>query len=651
MISKAMFFQDPIERQPFGMLPLGAVQPGGWLLDQLRVQAKGLSGHLFELWPDDVGENCAWLGGSGDGWERAPYYLDGLIPLARLLRSRRLIALADRYVEAMLASQREDGSFGPDNADWWPRMIACKALLQQYGATGDRRIPRFLLRYMAHQYRTLDEQPLAEWAVPRACEGALCALQLHGLTGKPFLLRLAERLLAMGTDWTRLFHAFPYGRDLKKTLPWATLRAMREHPDGAEAAQYAFASYHQTHVVNVAMGLKMPAVAHALGGGLKESQAAELGWRRLMKAHGVAGGIFTGDEHLSGSAPTQGTETCAVVEAMFSFEQLLSLSGEPVWGDRLEKLAFGALPAAFTADMWGHQYDQQANQISISDAPRNWYNNGDDANMFGFEPNFGCCTANYHQGWPKFAASLWMEGRDGGLAAQSYAPCTVRRRAGGEPVELEVSGGYPFFGDVRIDVRRGGGTFPLMLRIPAWADGAHCLVNGGTADRPTPGEYLTIEREWRAGDRVELRLPLEPRVTRWSHQSAAVERGPVLYALRVGEAWSRARERENCPECPDRSVMPTTPWNYALLADMPIELDDPGEAAPFGCGRPPVLRASAAPLPRWTEKGNVAAQTPVLPTVDAANVVPVELIPYGGTAMRITQFPVAQVAAETPKEP
>ncbi len=641
-MAKSLFLRAPLARQPFAPLPLGAIRPSGWLLDQLRVQARGLSGHLNELWPDDVGKNCAWLGGEGDGWERAPYYLDGLIPLARLLGSKRLIALADRYVEAMLASQRPDGSFGPADDDWWPRMVACKALLAQYDATGDKRIVLFLLRYMAYQYKMLDEKPLREWAVPRAGEGALCALSLHALTGKPFLLKLARKLLAQGLDWTGFFHTFPYGRDLKKVMPWKEIVGMRKNPETPEAAAYAFACDHQTHVVNLAMALKYPSLAHALDGGLKDGQASALGYERLMKAHGVANGMFTGDEHLSGNSPSQGTETCAIVEAMYSFETLLSLSGAPEWGDRLEKLAFGALPAAFTADMWGHQYDQQVNQILISRARRDWYNNGDDANLFGFEPHYGCCTANYHQGWPKFAATLWMETEKGGLAAQSYAPCSVRWRVQGKPVVFDVSGGYPFFGDVCIKVKQADAEFPVELRIPAWAQGVHCLVGGETMGEPKAGTYLTLNRHWKAGDTIELRLPMQPRITHWSHQSAAVERGPVLYALKVAENWTRDAEREGCPECPNWAVDPASAWQYALMPDSAIEPAEAGVAVPFGHGAPPTLRARAVHLPGWKLKNNSAAPPPVLPKVDPADTVEIELVPYGGTAMRIAQFPVGR---------
>src|SRR5690349_14988020 len=72
----------PARIQPttFRLLPLTAVKPRGWLQRQLRIQADGLGGHLDELWPD-VGPQSAWLGGSGEGWERGPYFLDGFLPL------------------------------------------------------------------------------------------------------------------------------------------------------------------------------------------------------------------------------------------------------------------------------------------------------------------------------------------------------------------------------------------------------------------------------------------------------------------------------------------------------------------------------------------------------------------------------------------
>ena len=117
---------------------------------------------------------------------------------------------------------------------------------------------------------------------------------------------------------------------------------------------------------------------------------------------------------------------------MYSLEHLFSVFGDAAFGDRLERVAFNALPATFAPDMWSHQYDQQVNQVQCTINPDHmWTTNGPESNLYGLEPNFGCCTANMHQGWPKFAAHLWMRRRTRASCAAAYAPsrARVRRRA------------------------------------------------------------------------------------------------------------------------------------------------------------------------------------------------------------------------------
>ena len=145
--------------------------------------------------------------------------------------------------------------------------------------------------------------------------------------------------------------------------------------------------------------------------------------QQLDEHHGLPDGIFSCDEHYAGRDPSQGTELCTIVEAMFSYEILESILGDPMLGDRLEKVTYNALPGAMTADMWAHQYDEQPNQVLVSKEKRDWTTNGPDSNLFGLEPNFGCCTANYHQGWPKFVAGT-VDGAQ-------------RRRPGGHGVRSE----------------------------------------------------------------------------------------------------------------------------------------------------------------------------------------------------------------------
>ena len=130
----------PLAPNAFYMLPLGSVKPSGWLRRQLEIQAAGLGGHLDETWAD-VGPNSGWLGGTGESWERGPYFVDGLLPLAYLLDDDRLKAKAQKYIEWTLTHQAPSGMIGPtSNDDWWPRMVMLKVLAQYEEVTGDPRV-------------------------------------------------------------------------------------------------------------------------------------------------------------------------------------------------------------------------------------------------------------------------------------------------------------------------------------------------------------------------------------------------------------------------------------------------------------------------------------------------------------------------------
>ena len=98
---------DPAFR-PF---PTIEIHPSGWLHRQLEIQAEGLSGHLDEFWPDI--HDSQWIGGSCEGWERVPYWLDGFLPLAWLLQRDDLKQKAQRYIDAILDRQCEDGWLCP----------------------------------------------------------------------------------------------------------------------------------------------------------------------------------------------------------------------------------------------------------------------------------------------------------------------------------------------------------------------------------------------------------------------------------------------------------------------------------------------------------------------------------------------------------
>jgi len=623
----------PLAANAFYPLPLGTVMPKGWLQRQLQLQANGLSGHLDETWAD-VGPNSGWLGGTGESWERGPYFLDGLIPLAYLLNNAALKNKAQKFIDWTLNSQDASGMFGPrSNNDWWPRFVMLKALAQYEEATGDSRVVPFMHRYFLYQLSELPQRPLKDWGKFRWQDQLLTVIWLYNRIEDPRLLELARLLHRQGYDWVAEFANFPY----KERITAEYIRLNQ----GGGMRDLGLA----THGVNNGQAVKVGPVWSIVSGSKSDRDAASLMIAELNKYHGMPNGMFSCDEHLAGLNPSQGSELCTVVEYMFSLEQALAITGDPAFGDRLETLAFNALPGTMTDDMWAHQYDQQPNQVECSLHHKPWTTNGPESNLFGLEPNFGCCTANFHQGWPKFTASLFMLSEDDGLVIAAYAPSEVNTIVNGTPIRISQETDYPFRNKISLTVDpESACAFPLRLRIPAWAKGASIKVNDLAQTSPTAGSFACIDRTWRQGDRIEIVFPMKPRVSRWYRDSMAVERGPLVFSYSIGEDWLKLRDRGLTA---DWQVYPSSPWNYALSFDP----SEPGKeievseaevgAVPFGRkGTPVTLRVKAKGIPEWMAEDGFAAAPPQSPVESAQVTEMIDLIPYAAAKLRITAFPL-----------
>jgi DUF1680 family protein len=590
-----------------------------------------MGGHLDETWAD-VGPNSGWLGGTGESWERGPYFLDGLVPLAYLLDDARLIAKAQKYIDWILQHQTSDGMIGPNsNNDWWPRMVVVKVLAQYQEVTGDQRVLPVLERYFAYQIQQLPNRPLRDWGKFRWHDEFLVVLWLYNRNGDPKLLDLARLLHQQGHDWQTQFADFQYTRPI-------TSEFIKLNKGGNKDLELS------THGVNNAMGIKASPLLYLVSRSEGDRTALQRQLAALDRYHGLPNGMFSCDEHLAGLDPSQGSELCSVVEFMFSLEQSLAILGDPALGDRLERLAFNALPGTFTDDMWAHQYDQQPNQVECSLHRKPWTTNGPESNLFGLEPNFGCCTANFHQGWPKFAASLFMLSHDDGLVAVAYSPCEVRTLVQNTPLHVKEETEYPFRGTIRVTLNPVSPLrFALRLRIPAWASGATIQVNGTPEPPPEPNTFACVQRTWNAGDVVEIKFPLKPRASRWFNNSVAVERGPLVFSHGIGESWVKLGDRGMTA---DWQIFPTTAWNYAIAvnpengADSVSVTEAPLGQRPFTAKPAPVeLRVKARKVPSWRAEDGAANPVPPGPVSSDQPEESIALVPYAAAKLRITAFP------------
>ncbi|HEY9256828.1 beta-L-arabinofuranosidase domain-containing protein [Chitinophaga sp.] len=640
-------------------LPLGAVKPAGWLRHQLQIMRDGSTGHLDEVYNKIKNDN-GWLGGKGDGWEETPYWLDGAVPLAYLLDDKILKEKVGRYISWTLQQQRPSGYFGPltkserennipigvsnaaDGEDWWPKMVMLKVLQQYYTATNDARVLSFMTRYFHYQLEVLKTCPLGkwtEWATSRGSENIMIAQWLYSINKDKKLLELAALLES-------------------KSFAWTSWLGNRSWVIDA-AAQQNDQHWMRRHGVNVGMGLKAPALNYQRTGNKHYLQDLHTGFTDLMNLHGLPMGIFSADEDLHGNAPTQGTELCAVVESMFSLEEIIAITGDPAYMDALERMTFNALPTQTTDDYNNKQYFQIANQVNIKRGVFNFSLPFDREmnNVLGMRSGYTCCLANMHQGWTKFASQLWYSATGNGLAALTYSPNEVTAKVGKNniPVTIKEDTGYPFEEQIRFSLAtQQSVAFPLQLRIPAWCEEAVVMLNGQKLRSEKGGQVITIQRTWNNNDQLTLQLPMSVRTSNWGRNSRAIERGPIVYALKLTEQWEKGHDEA---EGDYFSVYPKDDWNYGLpekVIATPAQYLQVSNIQPVTADfvwnlahAPITITTTGKKIPEWKLVDDVAPQ----PVTDRNGVYKgkvnekeevITLVPYGCTKVRIVAFPVVK---------
>lgn len=302
--------------------------------------------------------------------------------------------------------------------------------------------------------------------------------------------------------------------------------------------------------------------------------------------------------------------------------------------------------------------------MEVSRHDRNFvtcYNGTDQT--FGILSGYPCCTSNLHQGWPKFVRNLWFATPDKGLAALYYSPSTVSATVGdGTKITLSEETNYPFDGNISFKININGKNnksvdFPLHLRIPGWCKEGIITVNGKPFSKSPAGSIAQVKRTWKSGDIVKLMLPMDISSSRWYEGSAVVERGPLVYALRIEEDWHKVNDDRKFG---DRygdwyyEVFPKSPWNYCLIEDHLKDknirdcfkiVEKPMRDYPWNLENAPIeIHAKGKRMNEWSLYNGSAGPQPYstqyqIETMSEENIV---LIPYGCTTLRITEFPVTR---------
>ncbi|KAF5391810.1 hypothetical protein D9757_001851 [Collybiopsis confluens] len=521
----------------FWTLPLGDIKPTGWLHDQ--VQTNGLAGHLHEFY--DLVSKSDWIG--GDSYysyleEAGSYWFNAMVPNGILMNSTVINEKTQEFLEYVLDHQEYNGWLGPEMVEYKPELT-------------DRLVDA-LHKFVKLANKMLrDGEGVDKWAATRWEDFVIVLQWLHDFhpRGKEELLvDTMARLKWSGVPWEEYF---PVGPVENLTNPF-----------GLELSW---------HGVNMAEGLKALPATYRFTHNQSDINAASLSWDLMFKYHGRPSGAFAADEMLAGLEATRGTELCLVVEAMFSGSYLYQVIGDLKYADRVERMTYNALPATLTANMWGHQYLQQQNQVAAKNmSPNPFPEDGSYSNVFGLEPNYPCCTINFIQGWPKFITNAFLSTPDKKDLIQLYlGPFEVQTTLHKDNlVKVSVETLYPF-GDILNITIIATKSYTHYIRVPKWVTGGSMTLNSGERLELVPdGKTGLISLAVAEGiTRIRLHFPAQIVVEPRLHGSIAVHRGPLNYAFDIPRSEKIISQDPREPHAVDLQMDPVGVWEYAIDAD------------------------------------------------------------------------------------
>ncbi|KAK0224805.1 hypothetical protein EDD85DRAFT_857258 [Armillaria nabsnona] len=624
----------------FLTLPLGEIRPAGWLYDQLVVQTNGIAGHMHEFY--DLVSKTDWIG--GDSYysyleEAGSYWFNAMVPNGVLVNHTIIMNKTQEFLDYVLDHQDETGWLGPEVGTDKPRFLWGRypfffgaIQMVEYNPTLTDRVVTALHKFVVVANKMLREGlGVDKWAQTR-WEDFVMVLQwlhdYHPQGQEDLLVDTMVRLKRSGVPWEKVFS--------EEYFPTVAVETL-ENPFGLELSW---------HGVNMAEGMKALPSTYRFTHNVSDLRAASDGWDLMFRYHGRPSGAYAADEMLAGLEAVRGTELCLVVELMFSGSYLYQVSGDPKYADRIERVAYNALPATITANMWGRQYLAQSNQIAAKNmTPNPFPEDGPESNIFGLEPNYPCCTVNFPQGWPKYITNAFLTTGDGEslvhLFLGPFSTSTILAKDNAVSVDVDTQ--YPF-SDTLVTTVMAMKAFTYFVRIPKWVIGGTISINGGASRALTPNENGLQPVDIGAGTtEIALELPADITIENRPHGSIAVHRGPLNYAFDIQRSETVLKTDPRQSLAVDLQYDAKEDWEYAIdpstlkfhqrhISNLPSPVWD--------YGLPPVAITATACLVDWPVDGDLfAASPPENPDCVGPERV-IVLSPFGATKLRISEFPV-----------
>lgn len=612
-----------LNAQPWQESSLKDVRPEGWLKQKLLIQKDGLTGHPEALsYPYNT---CLWageiprMGTHGQDWwryEQTAYYTDGLLRLGYLLDDQEFINKGEAGISYTLAHPWENGRLGSKViSNTWPFAVFFRAMKAAYDASPDKSVLEALTRH----YNSIPLKQLARKRDIISLEGMLWTAAQTG----------DRSLIARADSVFRYRKEFLEGVDIKRDDRVTPEFLMGEKP-------------YNMHGVTMSEFLKLPIMLYAATGNSWYKHLAISSLDRLYEEDGLPDGLFTSAEWLQGRGIRHSHETCNAIDMSWTLGYYLEILKEVRYADMLEKIVFNAGAGSVTGDFKALQYYSSVNQF-LATGTSNHNKDNYCSTWMAYRPTHQteCCAGNIHRLYPNYAARMWLRG-EGEAVAALFGPSIFRYN---ENLSFVEETEYPYGETVIIKVKANKGNHPakLTLRIPGWCCNASLRINGKVwKGALTPETFVSLDRQWKDGDRIELQLPMKVESKTAFGGGIFFQRGPLVYCYAIPATFKKDTVRyanmngkypEDDASFPCWDIRPSAPWNFAVKAGT-----SPDQASN--------LRIPVYPIDWDFAKGpNGELLTPDLPIapVPTGPVQYIELVPYGSTTLRLTVFPVISI--------